>query len=144
MTTFRASRSQSKSVLLKDRKRRTLLERRVLVGKRPGVKYIAVQRLDKLMAIGQKRSEAKAQAQARGESLFAFSDGKIHSFETRNRNGGTSSGSIPTSVFGSAAKGGSRWAPSAGASRPIRSKGLPCCGSCPAMRPCSKVSDTDR
>ena len=54
------------------------------MGKRPGAKYAAVQRLNSLMAVGQKRSEAKAEAQARGESLFAFSDGKIHSFETRN------------------------------------------------------------
>ncbi len=36
------------------------------------------------MGIGQKRSLAKDEARARGESLFAFSDGKIHSFETRN------------------------------------------------------------
>lgn len=36
------------------------------------------------MADGQKRSEAKAEARARGESLFAFSDGKIHAFESRN------------------------------------------------------------
>ena len=35
------------------------------------------------MAIGESRAEAKAQARARGESLFAFSDGKIHSFESR-------------------------------------------------------------
>jgi integrase len=35
------------------------------------------------MAVGEKRSEAKAEARARGESLFAFSDGKIHSFEAR-------------------------------------------------------------
>ena len=54
------------------------------MGKRPGAKYGAVQRLDALMAIGHKRSEAKAQAQARGASLFAFTDSKIHSFETRN------------------------------------------------------------
>ncbi len=36
------------------------------------------------MADGQKRSQAKAEAKARGESTFAFSDGKIHAFETRN------------------------------------------------------------
>lgn len=36
------------------------------------------------MADGQKRSEAKAEAKARGESLFAFTDGKIHAFESRN------------------------------------------------------------
>jgi len=39
--------------------------------------------LDSLMAIGVKRSEAKAEAAARGESLFAFSDGLIHSYEAR-------------------------------------------------------------
>lgn len=53
------------------------------MGKRPGAKYAAVQRLDALMADGQKRSEAKDEARARGESLFAFTDGKIHAFETR-------------------------------------------------------------
>ena len=52
-------------------------------GKRPGAKYAAIQRLDSLMAVGEKRSEAKAEARARGESLFAFSDGLIHSYEAR-------------------------------------------------------------
>ncbi len=54
------------------------------MGKRPGLKYAAVQRLNGLMANGQKRSEAKAKARERGEPLFAFTDGKIHAFETRN------------------------------------------------------------
>lgn len=54
------------------------------MGKRPGLKYAALQRLDRLMADGQKRSEAKAQASAQGEALFAFTDGKMHSFETRS------------------------------------------------------------
>ncbi len=36
------------------------------------------------MASGQKRSEAKDEARLQGESLFAFTDGKIHAFETRN------------------------------------------------------------
>jgi hypothetical protein len=35
------------------------------------------------MADHQKRSEAKDEARMRGESLFAFSDGKIHAFESR-------------------------------------------------------------
>ena len=35
------------------------------------------------MADGEKRSEAKAQARLRGESLFAFTDHRIHAFETR-------------------------------------------------------------
>ena len=35
------------------------------------------------MATGQKRADAKAEARARGESLFAFSDGKIHAYESR-------------------------------------------------------------
>jgi integrase len=48
------------------------------------MKYAAVQRLNRLMADGKKRSEAKAEARERGESLFAFSDGKIHAFESRN------------------------------------------------------------
>jgi integrase len=54
------------------------------MGKRPGAKYVAVQRLDALMADHQKRSDAKAVAKAQGESLFAFTDGKIHAFESRN------------------------------------------------------------
>src|SRR6266496_2241792 len=53
------------------------------IGKRPGAKYVAVQRLDGLMADGEKRSEAKAEARLRGESLFAFTDGRIHAFESR-------------------------------------------------------------
>jgi integrase len=56
----------------------------ISMGKRPGLKYAAVQQLDSLMANGQKRSEAKAKAKERGEPLFAFTDGKIHAFETRN------------------------------------------------------------
>jgi len=48
------------------------------------MKYAAIQRLNSLMADGKKRSEAKTEAKARGESLFAFSDGKIHAFESRN------------------------------------------------------------
>lgn len=52
-------------------------------GKRPGAKYAAIKRLDSLMAIGVKRSDAKAEAAARGESTFAFSDGLIHSYDTR-------------------------------------------------------------
>src|SRR2546430_16877017 len=54
------------------------------MGKRAGLKYAAVQRLNGLMATGQKRSEAKAEASLRGEPLFGFTDGKIHTFETRN------------------------------------------------------------
>jgi hypothetical protein len=51
---------------------------------RRGAKYDAVQRLNALMADGEKRSEAKAEARLRGESLFAFTDNKIHAFESRN------------------------------------------------------------
>lgn len=40
------------------------------MGKRPGAKYAAVQRLNALMADGEKRGVAKAEARARGESLF--------------------------------------------------------------------------
>jgi Phage integrase, N-terminal SAM-like domain len=54
------------------------------MGKRAGLKYAAVQRLNRLMATGHKRSEAKAEARLRGEPLFGFTDGKIHAFETRN------------------------------------------------------------
>ncbi|HJT55257.1 MAG TPA: site-specific integrase [Ktedonobacteraceae bacterium] len=53
------------------------------MGKRPGAKYVAVQRLNALMAPGKKRSEAKAEARQRGESLFAFTDQRVHAFETR-------------------------------------------------------------
>jgi integrase len=52
-------------------------------GKRPGAKYAAILRLNRLMAIGQSRAEAKAQARTREGSLFAFSDGKIHAYESR-------------------------------------------------------------
>jgi integrase len=45
--------------------------------------YEALERLDALMAIGEKRRAAKAQAAARGEATFPFSDGRIHSFQTR-------------------------------------------------------------
>jgi integrase len=54
------------------------------MGKRKGILYEALQQLDSLMAAGEKRSDAKASARARGESTFAFTDGKIHAFETRH------------------------------------------------------------
>jgi integrase len=54
-----------------------------MMGKRPGAKYVAVQRLNTLMADGEKRSQAKAEAAMRGESLFGFTDQRIHAFETR-------------------------------------------------------------
>lgn len=54
------------------------------MGKRPGAKYVAIQRLDALMAEGEKRGVAKAEAGARGESLFGFTDQRIHAFETRH------------------------------------------------------------
>jgi integrase len=53
------------------------------MGKRKGMLFEAIERLDSFMAIGDKRSEAKAEAHARGESFFAFSDHKIRSHETR-------------------------------------------------------------
>jgi hypothetical protein len=53
------------------------------MGNRKGMIFEAIERLDGLMAIGDKRSEAKAEAQARGEAFFAFSDHKIRSYETR-------------------------------------------------------------
>jgi integrase family protein with SAM-like domain len=59
-------------------------ERRSFMGKRPGAKYAAIKRLNTLMATGQKRSEAKAEARLRGESLIAFTDNRIHAFESRN------------------------------------------------------------
>ena len=54
------------------------------MGKRKGAKYAAVERLNGLMATGQKRSLAKAEARLRGESLVAFTDNRIHAFESRN------------------------------------------------------------
>ena len=54
------------------------------MGKRPGAKYVAVQRLNALMADGTKRADAKADARQRGESLFGFTDQRIHSYESRN------------------------------------------------------------
>ncbi len=53
------------------------------MGARKGILYAAVERLDKLMATGKKRSEAKASALAGGESTWTFTDGKIHSYQTR-------------------------------------------------------------
>ncbi|GHO76482.1 hypothetical protein KSD_42530 [Ktedonobacter sp. SOSP1-85] len=53
------------------------------MGKRPGLLYEALQRLDGLMAIGQSRADAKAQARAQGEHFWSFSDGKMHSYQTR-------------------------------------------------------------
>ena len=60
-----------------------LVDKDIEMGKRPGLKYAALQQLDSLMAPGVKRSEAKAAARARGESTFAFTDGVIHAYETR-------------------------------------------------------------
>ncbi|GHO77229.1 hypothetical protein KSD_50000 [Ktedonobacter sp. SOSP1-85] len=53
------------------------------MGKRPGLLYEALQRFDSLMALGQSRADAKAQAHARGERFWSFSDGKMHSYQTR-------------------------------------------------------------
>jgi hypothetical protein len=53
------------------------------MGKRKGMLYAAIERLNNLMAIGEKRSEAKAKALAAGESTWTFTDEKIHSFQTR-------------------------------------------------------------
>jgi len=52
-------------------------------GKRKGILYAAVERLESLMATGEKRSEAKAAARAAGESTWTFTDGRIHSYQTR-------------------------------------------------------------
>src|SRR5689334_17163420 len=42
-----------------------------------------IERLDSLMAIGESRGQAKERARAAGESTWAFSTGRIHSFKTR-------------------------------------------------------------
>lgn len=53
------------------------------IGKRKGMLYEALERLDRLMAIGEKRGRAKKEARARGEPTFAFTDQRIHSYQTR-------------------------------------------------------------
>lgn len=53
------------------------------MGKHTGILYAALERLDALMAPGEKRSEAKAAARRAGETSWAFTDGKIHSYQTR-------------------------------------------------------------
>ncbi|HEU5384047.1 MAG TPA: integrase [Ktedonobacteraceae bacterium] len=57
------------------------------IGKRPGAKYVAVQKLNAQMSTPEmplhKRQEAKAAAKARGESLISWTDGKMRAFETR-------------------------------------------------------------
>jgi integrase len=45
--------------------------------------YEALERLDTLMAIGEKRAQAKAEAKRRGEPTFTFTDQRIHSYQTR-------------------------------------------------------------
>ncbi len=42
-----------------------------------------VERLDSLMAIGESRGEAKKAAHLAGESMWAFTTGKMHSYKTR-------------------------------------------------------------
>jgi len=56
----------------------------ITTGKRKGILYDALKHLDSLMATGEKRSDAKAAARTHDESIFAFTDGKIHAFETRH------------------------------------------------------------
>src|SRR5581483_10125937 len=53
------------------------------MGNRKGIIYEALERLDSLMAIGEKRSKAKATALGAGELTGGFSTGKIHSYQTR-------------------------------------------------------------
>ena len=57
------------------------------MGKRPGAKYLAVQKLNELMSTPDMplhgRRQAKDAARARGESLISWTDGKMRAFETR-------------------------------------------------------------
>jgi hypothetical protein len=57
------------------------------MGKRPGAKYLAVQKLNTEMSTPEMplhgRKEAKKAAKERGESLISWTDGKMRAFETR-------------------------------------------------------------
>lgn len=53
------------------------------MGNRKGIIYAALERLDALMAIGTSRREAKQAAREAGEPAWAFTTGKIHSYQTR-------------------------------------------------------------
>jgi hypothetical protein len=57
------------------------------MGKRPGAKYLAVQKLNAEMSTPEmplhSRKEAKKAAKERGESLISWTDGKMRAFETR-------------------------------------------------------------
>ncbi len=53
------------------------------MGNRKGIIDEALERLDSHMAIGEKRSKAKAAALVAGELTGGFSTGKIHSYQTR-------------------------------------------------------------
>jgi integrase len=54
-----------------------------LVGKHKSIIREAIERLDGLMAIGESRFAAKCARRAQGETLFAFSTGRIHCHRTR-------------------------------------------------------------
>jgi integrase len=60
-----------------------LSTKEVLVGKRKSIIREAIERLDTLMAIGESRFAAKSARRAQGETLFAFSTGRIHCHRTR-------------------------------------------------------------
>jgi integrase family protein with SAM-like domain len=53
------------------------------MGKSKGIIYAALERLDVLMAPGEKRSEAKAVARQAGQAHWTFTDGKMHAYQTR-------------------------------------------------------------
>ncbi len=53
------------------------------MGKHKGLLYEAVERLDQLMAIGESRRKAKTRARHDDPSLWSFSTGRMHSFQTR-------------------------------------------------------------
>ena len=53
------------------------------MGNRKGIIYEALERLDSLMAIDEKRSTAEAEALEAGELTEGLSIGKIHSYQTR-------------------------------------------------------------
>lgn len=58
------------------------------MGKRPGAKYVAVQKMNALMSTPDTplhgRRQAKDAARERGEALISWSDGMIRAFETRH------------------------------------------------------------
>jgi integrase len=54
------------------------------MGSRKGLVYAVIERLDSLMAVGESRRAAKLEIRARDGATWTVSDGKIHSYITRD------------------------------------------------------------